>query len=238
MRRIIALLLVLGLSLLAAPAIATATPKPGSKCTELGITKTVNALTYKCKKATKKQYAMFQYRYIWSKGKLKSTSLPKLGESIDGRKYDDGAVAGTDIKVGRYWSMDCVGWQQIGDDGLITQALRGGSQQSLVDLKSGETLLSGCKWYLGEPPAAKVLPTGKLSMKSQLVPGRYRPVNEFCLSGPTDPRSPDAILESVNDKDIIIWEQQPKSFELVITGKENWAAYGLTTECGGLTKLD
>ena len=180
---------------------------------------------------------MFQHKYIWSKGKL--TSAPgSLGASIDGRKFGNGAVAGTDIKPGRYWSMSCVGWQQFGDDGLITKALRGGSQQSMVDLKAGETLLSGCKWYLGEPPAAKVLPTGKLSMKTQLLPGRYRPVNEFCMSGPTDPRSPDAILEAKDDKDIIIWEQQPKSFALVITGNENWLAYGLTSECGGFTRLD
>lgn len=219
------------------PAHSETTPKPNTKCTELGVTKTINALTYKCKKATKKQYAMFQHRYVWSKGKLNSTS-PKLGESIDGRKFGDGAIAGTDIKVGRYWSMDCAGWQQFSDDGLIAKAQRGGSQQSLIELKAGETLLSGCKWYFGEPPAAKVLPTGKLSMKTQLVPGRYRPVNEFCLTGPTDPRSPDAISESVNDKDIITWEQQPTSFVLVITGKENWAAYGLTSECGGFTRLD
>lgn len=238
MRRLIASLLVVGLTLLAIPTVAATAPKPGNKCTEPGVTKTINALTYKCKKATKKQYAMFQYRYIWSKGKLKAIDSPKLGESIDGRKFEDGAVVGTDIKAGRYWSMDCVSWQHYGDDGLIAKALRGGSQQSLIELKPGETLLSGCKWYLGEPPAAKVLPTGKLSMKTQLLPGRYRPVNEFCMTGPTDPRSADAISDSVNDKDIIVWEQQPKSFELVITGKENWVAYGLTTECGGFTKLD
>ncbi len=179
---------------------------------------------------------MFQYKYIWSKGKLKSAP-GSLGASIDGRKYGDGAVVGTDIKPGRYWTLGCTGWQQFGDEGLIARWSKN-AEQSIVDLKSGETLLSGCKWYLGEPPAAKVLPTGKLSMKTQLLPGRYRPVNEFCMSGPTDPRSPDAILEAKDDKDIIIWEQQPKSFALVITGNENWLAYGLTTECGGFTRLD
>lgn len=237
MRKLFALSLVVGLNLLALPAIATTTPKPGGKCNEIGVTKTVNALTYKCKKATKKQYVMFQYKYIWNKGKLKSSSA-NLGESIDGRKFSDGAIAGTDIKAGRYWSMNCADWQQFDDNGLIAKALRGGSQQSLIDLKTGETLLSGCKWYLGEPPAAKVLPTGKLSMKTQLLPGKYRPVNEFCMTGPTDTRSPDAISEATNSNDIIVWEQKLKNFTLIVTGNENWKAYGLTSECGGLIKLD
>ena len=196
----------------------------------------VNALTFKCKKASKKQFEMFQHRYVWSKGKLSSKIT--ANSSFDGRKYGDGGVVGTDIKPGRYWSMNCSGWQHFGDQGLISKALRGGSEQSLVELKPGETLLSGCKWYLGEPPAANVLPTGKLSMKTQLVPGRYRPVNEFCMTGPTDPRSPDAISEDLTNKNIIVWEQLPNSFELVITGKENWLAYGLTSECGGLKRLD
>lgn len=224
---------VLGLTLTAISAHGETLPEPNTKCTQPGVTKTVNALTYKCKKATKLQYSMYQHKYIWGKGKLKSVP-GSLGASFDGRKYGDGAVVGKDVKPGRYWTIGCVGWQQFGDDGLIARWGRN-AEQSIVELRAGETLLTGCKWYLGEPPAAKVLPTGKLSMKTQLLPGRYRPINEFCMSGPTDPRSPDAISASSN---IITWEQQPTNFALVITGNENWLAYGLTSECGGFTRLD
>lgn len=170
--------------------------------------------------------------------KVSQSSSPLVeSNSFNGRKFGDGAVVGRDIKPGRYWALNCAGWQHFDNARLISKSVRG-SQQSLVELQVGETLLSGCKWNYGEPPFSKILPTGKLSMKSQLLPGRYRPVNEFCMSGPTDPRSPDAISEDLSWKKIVIWEQMPITYELVITGEETWLAYGLTSECGGLEKLD
>lgn len=235
MRRIIIPLVVFSALLIAMPATAE-TIRPGSECKILAEKKVINALTYTCKKATKKQYRQFQHRYVWSKGKL-SAKLT-TAQSFDGRKFGDGALVGTDIKPGRYWSVNCAGWQHFGDDGLISKSLRGGSQQSMVDVKSGETLLSGCKWYFGEPPAAALLPTGKLSLKTQLLAGKYRPINEFCMSGPTDTRSPDAISASATDAEILVWEQLPANYQLVITGNETWPAYGLTTECGGFKRVD
>jgi hypothetical protein len=226
-RYLIALLLV---SLLPLPANAE-TRIAGNPCTKLGEIKVINALTYKCKKASEYQFAVTGSKLIWNKGK---PTISSAAPSIDGRKYGDGAEVGKDIKPGRYWTINCVGWQQFNDAGLIAKSTRG-AEQSLVDLKPGETLLSGCKWRIGEPPNSTILPTGKLSMKTQLLPGRYRPVNEFCLSGPADPRNPDAVSDA---KDVLTWEQLPKAYELVITGKENWLAYGLTSECGGLRRLD
>ena len=227
-RYLIALVLVV---LLPLPANADQTRIAGTACTKLGEIKVINALTYKCKKATNYERKYLGKKYIWNKGKPTSKSA---APSIDGRKYGDGALVGKDIKSGRYWSINCVGWQQFDDAELIAKWVKS-AQQSLIDLKSGETLLSGCKWRIGEPPNSNILPTGKLSMKTQLLPGRYRPVEEFCMSGPADPRELDAISDTT---EILLWEQLPKTYELVITGEENWLAYGLTSECGGLRRLD
>lgn len=231
---IISLVLVLPIPIANA---AESIARPGGECAKLGEIQNLNSLQYKCKAATKYVREVYGYKYIWSKGKLTSTTSPKPGESFDGRKYGDGAVVGRDIKPGRYWSINCYGWQHFGDNGTISRSLKT-AQQSLVDLRVGETLLSNCKWYLGEPPNAKVLPTGKLSMKTQLVPGRYRAVGEICMTGPTDTRSTYGITAELDSKDLLIWETLPKGQVLVITGNENWTAYGVTIECGGLTRLD
>jgi hypothetical protein len=163
-----------------------------------------------------------------------TTAEPALErKSFDGRSFGDGAVVGRDIAAGRYWTTNCAGWQHFDDEQLISRWSRHATQ-SMVDLRAGETLLSGCRWTAGNPPQANTLPTGKLSLLSQLTPGRYRPVNEFCMTGPTDTRSTDTIS---SENGWIAWESQPQSFELIVTGSENWVAYGLTSECGGLVRV-
>lgn len=161
------------------------------------------------------------------------TTPARTPRSFDGRNFGDGAVAGTDVAAGRYWSSDCAGWQQFDGDRLVSRWSRHATQ-SLVDLRDGETLLSGCRWYAGNPTSSSVLPTGKLSTSTQLLPGRYRPVNEFCMTGPSDTRSTNAITSA---SESIAWESMPKDFVLVVTGSENWTAYGVTSECGGLVRV-
>jgi hypothetical protein len=104
-----------------------------------------------------------------------------------------------------------------------------------VDLRNGETLLSNCQWNAGDPPATDVIPTGKVSLVSQLTPGRYRPLNEICMTGPADTRHTDAIADS---SEYFAWESKPADHVLVISGRENWVAYGISAECGGLVRID
>jgi hypothetical protein len=105
--------------------------------------------------------------------------------------------------------------------------------QSMIDIREGETLVTNCRWNAGNPAASSALPTGKVSMNTQLVPGRYRPAsNGFCASGPTSTRSPNAISSGPNT---IFWDAQTP--DLVITGNEGWSAYGIANECGGLVRV-
>jgi hypothetical protein len=162
-----------------------------------------------------------------------TTPEPELGSgSFNGNDFGYGAVVGRDVKAGRYWSSGCVGWRHFDEDRLISTWRR--AQQSLVDLRNGETLLSNCHWNAGNPPAAEIIPTGKVSLVSQLTPGKYRPKNEICMTGPADTRSTDAIADS---SEYFAWESKPADHVLVITGRENWVAYGISAECGGLVRI-
>lgn len=154
--------------------------------------------------------------------------------SFDGARFGDGALVGRDVAAGRYWSVSCVGWKLFDGERLISR-WNSHMRQSLVDIRAGETLLSNCRWTAGNPPAAASIPTGKISLITQLTPGRYRPVNEFCMSGPADTRSPDAIADS---DQIITWESMPTDHVLVVTGSENWIAYGLGSDCGGFVRVN
>ncbi len=163
------------------------------------------------------------------------TPEPKAQQrSFDGGRFGDGALVGRDVAAGRYWSESCVGWKLFDGERLISR-WNSHMRQSLVDIRAGETLLSNCRWTAGNPPASASIPTGKVSMITQLTPGRYRPVNEFCMSGPADTRSPDAIADS---DQIITWESMPKDHVLVVTGSENWIAYGLGSDCGGFVRVN
>jgi hypothetical protein len=54
------------------------------------------------------------------------------------------------------------------------------------------------------------------------------------MTGPADTRSTDAIADS---GEWFAWESMPADHVLVISGRENWVAYGISAECGGLVRI-
>ena len=162
------------------------------------------------------------------------TSTPVKGVGIEGSKIPNGATVGKDIPAGRYWAKNCWSWSLSNTDGTIASSSYRFAQ-SVVDLRNGEFFLTStkCTWYPGNPPAATILPTGKVIVGEQLTVGRWRAVNqEGCVTGPTSTRDRAAITDP--SKMIVWWSN---TADLVVSGNEGWSAYLVGLECGGLVKV-
>ena len=153
---------------------------------------------------------------------------------IEGSQIPNGATVGNDITAGRYWSKNCWSWSVTGPNGTIASSSYRFAQ-SVIDVRNGEFFLTStkCTWFPGTPPAATTLPTGKVIVGEQLTAGRWRAVNqEGCVTGPTSTRNRAAITDQSN---MIVWWSNTK--DLVITGNEDWTAYLIGVECGGLVRV-
>ena len=162
------------------------------------------------------------------------TSTPEKDNTIEGSNIPNGAVVGKEIPEGRYWATNCWSWSVSNANGTIASSSYRFAQ-SVVDLRSGEFFLtsSKCIWKPGTPPATKTLPTGKVIVGEQLTAGRWRAINQDgCVTGPTSTRDRAAITDQ--SKMIVWW---PNTQDLIVTGEENWNAYLVGLECGGLIKV-
>jgi len=156
------------------------------------------------------------------------------GKGIEGSQIPNGATVGNDIPAGRYWSTNCWSWSVSGPNGTIASSSYRFAQ-SVIDLRNGEFFLTStkCTWFPGTPPAATTLPTGKVIVGAQLTAGRWRAMNQDgCVTGPTSTRDRAAITDQSN---MIVWWSNTK--DLVVTGNEDWTAYLVGLECGGLVRV-
>jgi len=161
-----------------------------------------------------------------------TTSINVKG--IEGSQIPNGATVGNDIPAGRYWSKNCWSWSVTGPNGTIASSSYRFTQ-SVIDVQNGEFFLTStkCTWFAGTPPAATTLPTGKVIVGEQLTEGRWRAVNQDgCVTGPTSTRNRAAITDQSN---MIVW--WPNTKDLVITGNEDWTAYLVGVECGGMVRV-
>lgn len=171
---------------------------------------------------------------VTAKTPAPTTTTAANGAGFKGSEFPNGATVGTDIPAGRYWATNCWSWSVHSDNGTIAQSSYSFTQ-SVIDVRSGEFVLTStkCQWNAGNPPAASTLPTGKVVVGTQLTPGRWRAANlDGCVTGPSSTRDRAAITDP--SKMIVWW---PGTADLVVTGNENWSAYLVGLECGGLVKV-